>query len=99
MSQENDPYRNFTTKIRQSTHRRLRLLAASRDQTLSDVLTDLIESATLETDEEVQTFKSILHASTAAGTTDQEPEADPPEDTTNIQKIVKQRKKDAKVKL
>ncbi len=54
---------NFTTKIRQSTHRRLRMLAASRDQTISEILTDLIESATLESEEEIETVKSLLHKS------------------------------------
>ena len=67
---EEEEYRNFTTRIKSSAHRRLRLLAASRDQTLSQVLTDLIEAASLETPDEVETFKSILY-SAKAGAQDQ----------------------------
>ncbi len=52
--------KSVTLRIPEPVHRKLRMLAASKGVTMTDMLIALIEDVKLDTPEEVATVKSLL---------------------------------------
>ena len=105
MTTNDDDYRNFTTRIKNSTYRRLRMLAASSDKTISEMLTDLIESAMPDSPEEVATIKSLLYGASnkeepdAMADKEKKPQRKDKISKAELKKIQDERKKEAKYNL
>ena len=67
--------KSVTLRVPEPVHRKLRMLAASKGFTMTDMLITLIEGARLDSQEEVATVKSLLYG-TAVGEPDQHPDND-----------------------
>jgi hypothetical protein len=93
--------KSVTLRVPEHTHRKLRMIAAMRQQTMTDVLIELIEGIKIENQEEISTVKSILYGA-AAGTLESENQADikePKIESAELKAILKARKAQAKVKI
>lgn len=93
-----------TLRIPEPVHRKLRMLAASKGVTMTDMLIALIEDAKLDTPEEVATVKSLLQGAASTPrdeSTKAKPKAKPTakESKAKLKKTLKQRKDNAEFPL